>query len=106
MSKQRTIKRKMKKDKYTGVDYDVLQKKIDEEELTISEIEKLVDVTTNSVYETQTITSGPIREVKMYPTFLKKHVPEDCRIKASKEAIKILTYNGEIPLPHRRRWRM
>lgn len=94
MSKKRTIKRKTKKDKYTGVDYDVLHKKIDEEELTISEIEKLVDVTTNSVYETQTITSGPIREVKIYPTFLKKYVPEEFRIKTSKEAKKNLNHKN------------
>lgn len=83
-------RRRYKKDRYAGIDYEVLQKKIDEEELTLSEIEKLIDVTTNSIYETKTITSGPIREVEIFPSFLKKDIPDEFRIKNTKEAQKKL----------------
>lgn len=90
MSNKITRKRHLKRNRYTGIDYEVLQKKIDEEELTKSEIEKLIDVTTNSIYETKTITSGPIREVEIYPSFLKRDIPEEFRTKNTKQAQKNL----------------
>lgn len=90
MSSKRTKKRHLKRDRYTGIDYEVLQKKIDEEDLTVSEIEKLIDVTTNSIYETKTITSGPIREIEIYPSFLKRDIPEEFRVKNTKQAQKNL----------------
>ena len=51
MSSKRTKKRHLKRDRYTGIDYEVLQKKIDEEEITLSEIEKLIDVVTNKNFD-------------------------------------------------------
>lgn len=90
MSNKITRKRHLKRNRYTGIDYEILQKKIDEEELTKSEIEKLIDVTTNSIYETKTITSGPIREVEIYPSFLKRDIPEEFRTKNTKQAQKNL----------------
>ncbi|MEG2787374.1 MAG: hypothetical protein RR942_06080 [Romboutsia sp.] len=86
-SGSRTRKRRSK---FSVLDYEKIQKRIEDEELPMSEIEKIIDVTTNSIYETKTITSGPIREVEVYPMFLKKDIPEEFRAKETKEARKNL----------------
>lgn len=92
----RKYKSSKKKNNYIGLDYENLQQKIYDEKLEIDELKKIIDVTTNSIYETKTITSGVIREVEIYPMFIKKEVPEEFRIKTSKEAKKNLNNKNAI----------
>lgn len=75
-----------KRTRYAGLDEDRLQRKIEESELPLCEIEKIIDVTSNSIYETKTIISGPMKEVEVYPVYLKKDIPEELRTKTTKEA--------------------
>ncbi|CEP39603.1 Uncharacterised protein [[Clostridium] sordellii] len=75
---------------YTEIDIEKISKRIDEEELSINELQRIIDVTTNSIYEAKTITSGIIREVEIHPVFLKKDIPDELRLKSTKEAKKNL----------------
>ena len=79
-----------KKNLYTEIDIEKISKRINDEELSIDEIQKIIDVTTNSIYEAKTITSGVVREVEIHPVFLKKDMPEEFRMKSTKEAKKNL----------------
>lgn len=73
--------RKKKNRKYTGYDYERLHtQSIDDYEVEV------IDVTKGCIYETKTITSGFIREIEIYPTFTKKEIPIDWKIKNDKEA--------------------
>ena len=78
-----------KQKKYVGYDYENLHDRlidmVDEKE-----IDQVIDVTKGCIYETKTITSGVIREVEIYPTFLKRDIPNEFRIKKSKESKKNL----------------
>jgi hypothetical protein len=74
---------------YTELDIDKVQSMVDED-ISLSEIKKLIDVTSSCIYETKTITSGPIREVEVCPLFLKKDIPDEYRLKRTKQAQKNL----------------
>ncbi|MDB8790661.1 hypothetical protein PN398_08000 [Romboutsia sp. 1001216sp1] len=84
------------RNRYIEIDNELLQRKINEGDLPLVEIEKLIDITTNSIYETKTVTSGPIREVEVYPVFLKKDIPEELRLKRTKEAQKNLNNKNAV----------
>ncbi|MFR6019157.1 MAG: hypothetical protein ACLUG9_16560 [Paraclostridium sordellii] len=79
-------KSKKKKNLYTEINIEKVNEKIEDEDLTIDELQTIIDVTTNSIYETKTITSGLIREVEIHPIFFKKDIPEELRLKSTKEA--------------------
>lgn len=85
-----------KRTRYTELDYEKLQRRVEESELTLNEIEKIIDTTTNSIYETKTITAGPIREVEICPIFLKKDIPDELRLKRTKEAQKNLNNKNAV----------
>lgn len=72
--------------RYAELDTDRFKKLLDGSDLPLVEIEKIIDATSNCIYETKTITSGPIREVEICPLFLKKDMPEELRLKTSKKA--------------------
>lgn len=77
---------RQKRSRYIEMDTEKLKKLIDETDLPLLEIEKIIDATSNCIYETKTITSGPIREIEVCPIFLKKDIPEELRFKVSKKA--------------------
>lgn len=79
-------KSKKKKNLYTEINIEKVNEKIEDEDFTINELQTIIDVTTNSIYETKTITSGLIREVEIHPIFFKKDIPEEFRLKSTKEA--------------------
>lgn len=74
-----------KRQKYIGYDYDRLHTRL-MDETKESELDQVIDVRTGCVYETKTITSGIVREVEIYPTFLKRDVPEEWKIQKCKKA--------------------
>ena len=97
-------KRKSKKrNLYTELDFEKLidrmsdhQVTIDDEVITFNNIDQILDTRSNCVYETKTITSGPIREMEMYPLFLKKNIPEEFRVKNTKKAQKNLNNKNAV----------
>lgn len=74
-----------KRQKYIGYDYDRLHTRL-MDETKESELDQVIDVRTGCIYETKTITSGIVREVEIYPTFLKRDVPEEWKIQKCKKA--------------------
>lgn len=81
---------KKKWSKYIESDYERLHTKKLDIDLKKDEIDKIVDVRTGCAYITKTIDSGHIREVETYPIYLKKEMPEEWRIKSTKESMKNL----------------
>ena len=76
--------------KYIESDYDRLHTRLVESEINETELDKVVDVRTGCIFDTKTITSGSIREVEVFPIYLKKEMPSEWRRKESKEARKNL----------------
>ena len=97
-------KRKSKKrNLYTELDFEKLidrmsdhQVTIDDEVITFNNIDQILDTRSNCVYETKTITSGPIREMEMYPLFPKKDVPEEFRVKGTTKSRKNLNNKNAV----------
>lgn len=101
MSKKYVIKgqknRKRKSNQYTELNLEKLIESLQDNQVTIdgeiinfNNVDQILDTRANCIYETKTITSGPVREVEMYPVFAKKNVPEEFRYKSSKKAQKNL----------------
>lgn len=67
--------------KYVGYDYERLHIEL----IDCNEIE-VMDVIKGCIYETETITSGVIREVEIYPTFSKDEILSEWKIKKDREA--------------------
>lgn len=95
--------KRRKKNLYTEVDFKELidamnehQVTIDNEVVTFNNIDQILDARVNCIYETKTITSGPIRELEMYPVFLKKDIPEEFRVKTTKKAQKNLNNKNAV----------
>ncbi|SCI08752.1 Uncharacterised protein [uncultured Clostridium sp.] len=106
---EETIKNKINKKKkgyknqYTEVDFEKLiermtqqQVTIDDEVVSINNIDEILDARAKCVYETRTITSGPIREVEMYPLFSKKDIPDELRVKTTRQAQKNLNNKNAV----------
>lgn len=100
---QRTKNRKRKSNQYTELNFEKLidrlkdnQVTIDDEIINFNNIDQILDTRANCIYETKTITSGPIRELEMYPVFLKKNVPEEFRFKNTKKAQKNLNNKNAV----------
>lgn len=96
-------KRKKKNNLYIELDFEKLidrmaehQVTIDNEVVSINNIDEILDARAKCIYETKTITSGPIREVEMYPLFPKKDVPNEFRIKNTKQAQKNLNNKNAV----------
>ena len=92
-----------KKNLYTEVDFENLidammehQVTIDSEVVSLNNIDQILDARSNCIYETKTITAGPIRELEMYPVFLKKDIPEEFRVKTTKKAQKNLNNKNAV----------
>ena len=96
-------KSKKKRTQYTELDFEKLidrmtdhQVTIDDEVVTFNNIDQILDSRVNCIYETKTITAGPIREMEMYPVFLKKDIPEEFRVKTTKQAQKNLNNKNAV----------
>lgn len=96
-------KRSKKRNLYTELDFEKLidrmtdhQVTIDDEIITFNNIDQILDVRANCIYETKTITSGPIRELEMYPLFLKKDIPEEFRVKGTSKSRKNLNNKNAV----------
>ena len=96
-------RRSKKKNMYTELDFEKLidimnehQVTIDDEIITLNNIDQILDVRANCIYETKTITSGPIREMEMYPLFPKKDVPEEFRVKGTTKSRKNLNNKNAV----------
>lgn len=76
--------------KYIDSDYERLHTRLVEEEKCETELDSIVDVRSGCIYDTKTITSGIMREVEVFPIYLKKDMPEEWRSKQTKEAQKNL----------------
>lgn len=92
-----------KRNLYTEIDFENLidrmndhQVTIDSEVVTLNNIDQILDARINCIYETKTITSGPIRELEMYPIFLKKDIPDEFRVKTTKKAQKNLNNKNAV----------
>lgn len=86
-----------KKNLYTELNYekiiDCMNKQeitIDGEVTSINNIDQILDARANCIYETKTITSGPVREIEIYPLFIKKDIPNEFRVKTTKKIQKNL----------------
>lgn len=79
-----------KRQKYIGYDYERVHTRLIDEDTKESEIDQVIDVRTGCIYETKTITSGIVREIEIYPTFLKRDIPDEWRIQKCKKAQKKL----------------
>ncbi len=62
-----------------------LHTRLSEEVQCETELDNIVDVRTGCIFDTKTITSGPIREVEVFPLYLKKEMPDEWRRKETKE---------------------
>ena len=96
-------RRTKKKNMYTELDFEKLIDRmnehkvtIDDEIITLNNIDQILDVRANCIYETKTITSGPMREMEMYPLFPKKDVPEEFRIKGTTKSRKNLNNRNAV----------
>ena len=96
-------RRSKKKNMYTELDFEKLidrmnehQVTIDDEIITLNNIDQILDVRAKCIYETKTITSGPLREMEMYPLFLKKDVPEEFRVKGTTKSRKNLNNKNAV----------
>lgn len=96
-------KRSKKRNLYTELDFEKLidrmnehQVTIDDEIITFNNIDQILDTRANCIYETKTITSGPIREMEMYPLFLKKDIPEEFRVKGTSKSKKNLNNKNAV----------
>jgi hypothetical protein len=76
--------------RYIESDYERLHTRLSEEVQCETELDNIVDVRTGCIFDTKTITSGPIREVEVFPLYLKKEMPDEWRRKETKEARKNL----------------
>ena len=95
--------KKKKKNLYTEVDYEKIivcmnehQVTIDSEDVNINNIDQILDARANCIYETKTITSGTIREVEIYPLFMKKDIPDEFRVKGTTQARKNLNNKNAV----------
>lgn len=89
--------KKKKKNLYTEIDYEKIidcmnehQVTIDSDIVTFNNIDQILDARANCIYETKTVTAGTIREIEIYPLFMKKDIPEEFRVKTTKKAQKNL----------------
>ena len=96
-------RRSKKKNMYTELDFEKLidrmnehQVTIDDEIITLNNIDQILDVRAKCIYETKTITSGPLREMEMYPLFSKKDVPEEFRVKGTTKSRKNLNNKNAV----------
>lgn len=96
-------RRSKKKNMYTELDFEKLvdrmnehQVTIDDEIITLNNIDQILDVRAKCIYETKTITSGPLREMEMYPLFPKKDVPEEFRVKGTTKSRKNLNNKNAV----------
>ncbi|MBC5998307.1 hypothetical protein EAI30_15195 [Romboutsia ilealis] len=96
-------RRTKKKNMYTELDFEKLidrmnehQVTIDDEIITLNNIDQILDVRAKCIYETKTITSGPLREMEMYPLFPKKDVPEEFRVKGTTKSRKNLNNKNAV----------
>lgn len=78
------------RNRYIESDYERLHTRLSEEVQCETELDNIVDVRTGCIFDTKTITSGPIREVEVFPLYLKKEMPDEWRRKETKEARKNL----------------
>lgn len=76
--------------RYIESDYERLHTRLSEEVQCETELDNIVDVRTGCIFDTKTITSGPIREVEVFPLYLKNEMPDEWRRKETKEARKNL----------------
>lgn len=63
---------KVLRKKYIESDYERLHTRLVEEGICETELDSIVDVRVGCIYDTKTITSGPIREVEVFPLYLKR----------------------------------
>ncbi len=89
------MSKKLRK-RYIESDYERLHTRLVEEGSCETELDSIVDVRTGCIYDTKTITSGPIREIEIFPLYLKKDMPEEYRKKQTKEAQKKLDNKNSI----------
>lgn len=89
------MSRKTRK-RYIESDYERLHTRLVEEGIHETELDNIIDVRTGLIYDTKTITSGKIREVEVFPIYLKKEMPEEWRFKETKEARKNLNNKNAI----------
>lgn len=82
--------------KYIESDYERLHTRLVKEGSCETELDSVIDARTGCIYDTKTITSGPIREIEIYPIYLKKEMPEEWRRKESKEARKNLNNKNAV----------
>ena len=92
-----------KKNLYTELDFEKLidrmndhQVTIDGEIISFNNIDQILDTRSKCIYETKTITSGPIREMEMYPLFPKKDIPEEFRVKGTTKSRKNLNNKNAV----------
>lgn len=92
-----------KRNLYTELDYEKLidsmnenKMTIDDEAISFNNIDQILDARANCIFETKTITSGPIRELEIYPMFLKKDIAEEFRVKTTKKAQKNLNNKNAV----------
>lgn len=81
---------------YIENDYERLHTRLVEEGTCETELDSIVDVRVGCVYDTKTITAGPIREVEVFPLYLKKDMPDEWRRKQTKEAQKNLNNKNAV----------
>lgn len=100
---QRTKNRKRKSNQYTELNFEKLIESLQDNQVTIdgeiinfNNIDQILDTRANCIYETKTITAGPVREVEMYPIFAKKNVPEEFRYKSSNKSQKNLNNKNAV----------
>ena len=89
------MSKKLRK-RYIESDYERLHTRLVEEGSCETELDSIVDVRTGCIYDTKTITSGPIREIEIFPLYLKKDMPEEYRKKQTKEAQKKLDNKNSV----------
>ena len=80
--------KKSKKKNFIQLDTEKLYESVSNGEITEDEFREIINNFKNgrSYYKTKTITSGPIREIEIYPVFPEKDIPNEYRLKATKEA--------------------
>lgn len=87
---------KVLRKKYIESDYERLHTRLVEEGICETELDSIVDVRSGCIYDTKTITSGTMREVEVFPMYLKKYMPDEWRLKNTREAQKNLNNKNAI----------
>ena len=82
--------------RYIESDYERLHIRLVEEGIRETELDNIIDVRTGLIYDTKTITSGKLREIEVFPMYLKKRMPEEWRFKETKEARKNLNNKNAV----------